>query len=397
MKILVANLGSTSFKYSLYDMTGEVLLARGKVERIGDPESPCEVSIGGKKISVNASVPNHAVAVRQCLAQLTDPESGCLKSADEVAGIGFKAVLADGYSGVQWVTRELIDAMEELSLVMPAHNPMYVKAMRLLNEQLPDIPLVAAFETGFHETIPDHNRYYGVPYEWSQKYSVKRFGFHGASHRYIATRAAEIFGRNDLRIISCHLGGSSSVCGIKDGKSQGSSMGSSAQTGLFNNNRIGDFDPFMTSHLMKKLGKSFDEMLQIFATQCGMLGLSGVSSDFRDVEKASEEGNKQAALAIDVFCGDVRRYLGAFLVELGGADLISFTGGIGEFQKTIREKVCRNLDELGIVLDPEKNAACRGMEMSIAADSSKTKIWVIPTNEEIIVARQTMAMLNSRK
>ena len=174
-------------------------------------------------------------------------------------------------------------------------------------------------------------------------------------------------------------------------------MGSSAQTGLFNNNRIGDFDPFMTSHLMKKLGKSFDEMLQIFATQCGMLGLSGVSSDFRDVEKASEEGNKQAALAIDVFCGDVRRYLGAFLVELGGADLISFTGGIGEFQKTIREKVCRNLDELGIVLDPEKNAACRGMEMSIAADSSKTKIWVIPTNEEIIVARQTMAMLNSRK
>ena len=210
MKILVANLGSTSFKYSLFDMADESLLARGKVERIGEPESPCTVTIDGKTVRVTREIPNHAVAVRQCLAQLTDPQSGCLKSADEVAGIGFKAVMADGITGVQWVTKELLDAMEELNNVMPAHNPPYVRAMRLLNEQLPDIPLVAAFETGFHQTIPDHNRYYGVPYEWAQNYSVKRFGFHGASHRYIATRSREIFGK-DLRIISCHLGGSSSV------------------------------------------------------------------------------------------------------------------------------------------------------------------------------------------
>ena len=395
MKILVANLGSTSFKYSLYDMENETLLARGKVQLLGDAESPCEVTIGGKTSAVTVPVPDHAVAVRQCLAQLTDPENGCLKSADEVAGIGFKAVMANNITGVQWVTKELLDAMEELNRVMPAHNPPYVRAMRLLNEQFPDIPLVAAFETGFHQTIPEHNRYYGVPYEWSQKYSVKRFGFHGASHRYIATRSREIFGK-DLRIISCHLGGSSSICAIADGKSRGSSMGSSAQTGLFHNNRIGDFDPFMMSHVMKKLGKTFDEMLDIFSTQCGMLGLSGVSADCRDVYEAAQAGNKQAALAFDVFVGDIRRYMGAFLVELGGADLIVFTGGIGEYQPTIRSKACRGLAELGIVLDEAKNAETMGRETEINAPESRTKIWVIPTNEEIIVARQTMAKLAER-
>ena len=395
MKILVANLGSTSFKYSLYDMSTETLLAKGRVQRIGESESPCEVQIGDYSDKVVKEIPNHAVAVRQCLAQLVDPEHGCLKSPEEVAGIGFKAVMADGYTGVQWVTKELLDAMEELNQVMPAHNPPYVRAMRLLNEQLPDIPLVAAFETGFHQTIPDHNRYYGVPYEWAEKYSVKRFGFHGASHRYIATRCREIFGR-DLRIISCHLGGSCSICAIADGKSRGSSMGSSAQTGLFHNNRIGDFDPFMMSHVMKKLGKSFDEMLEIFSTKCGLLGLSGVSGDCRDVSEAAEAGNKQAALALDVFVGDIRRYMGAFLVELGGADLIVFIGGIGECQPNIRQKACEGLSELGIVLDPEKNKKAFRTETSIEAESSKVKIWVVPTDEEIIVARQTVAKLAER-
>ena len=395
MKILVANLGSTSFKYSLFDMADESLLARGKVERIGEPASVCTVTIGDYTSKTEAPIPDHAVAVRQCLAQLTDPDHGCLKSADEVAGIGFKAVFADGYTGVQPVTKELLDAMEELNAVMPAHNPPYVKAMRLLNEQFPEMPLVAAFETGFHQTIPDHNRYYGVPFEWAEKYSVKRFGFHGASHRYIATRCREIFGR-DLRIISCHLGGSSSVCAIADGKSRGSSMGSSAQTGLFNNNRIGDFDPFMTSHVMKKLGKTFDEMLKIFSTECGLLGLSGVSADCRDVMDAADAGNQRAKLAIEVFVGDIRRYLGAFLVELGGADVIVFTGGIGEYQPPIRKMAVAGLAQLGIVLDEAKNETVMGTEMAIHAPESRTQIWVVPTNEEIIVARQTVAKLNEK-
>lgn len=395
MKILVANLGSTSFKYSLFDMDDESLLARGKVERIGESSSPCTATIGEYTSKVETPIPDHAVAVRQCLAQLTDPEHGCLKSADEVAGIGFKAVFADGYTGVQWVTKELLDAMEELNAVMPAHNPPYVQAMRLLNERFPEMPLVAAFETGFHQTIPDHNRYYGVPLEWAEYYSVKRFGFHGASHRYIATRCREIFGR-DLRIISCHLGGSSSICAIADGKSRGSSMGSSAQTGLFNNNRIGDFDPFMTSHLMKKLGKTFDEMLKIFSTECGLLGLSGVSADCRDVMDAADAGNERAKLAIDVFVGDIRRYLGAFLVELGGADVIVFTGGIGEYQPPIRKMATANLSELGILLDEAKNQTVMGTERAIHAPESRTQIWVAPTNEEIIVARQTAAKLHDK-
>ncbi len=389
MKILVANLGSTSFKYSLYDMTGETVLARGRVERIGEAVSPCAVQIGDRKTEITVPVPDHAVAVRQCLAQLTDPETGCLKDASEVAAIGFKAVLAAGYSGVQRVTKELLDAMDELSDVMPAHNPPYIRAMRQLAERLPDIPLVAAFETGFHQTIPDRNRYYGVPLEWAEKYSVVRWGFHGASHRYIAERTAELLGREDLRIISCHLGGSSSLCAINAGKSVAASMGTSAQTGLFHNNRVGDFDPFMVSYLMRKLGKTHEELLNLLATKSGLFGLSGVSADLRDVMHAAESGNDRARLAVDVLVGDIRKYLGAYLVELGGADVIVFTGGIGEHQTNVREMVTANLESLGIVLDPATNEKARGTEQAVNAANSKTHIWVVPTNEELIVARQT--------
>lgn len=395
MKILVANLGSTSFKYSLYDMDGERLLARGRVERIGEASSPCQISIGDFKKEENVSAPNHGVAVRECLRQLTDPETGCLQSADEIAGIGFKAVFAYGYTGVQPVTDELLAAMEEFNAVLPAHNPPYVKAMRELKEKLPEIPLVAAFETGFHEEIPARNRYYGVPFEWAEKYGVRRYGFHGASHRYIATRCRELFGA-DRRIVSCHLGGSSSICAIADGKSRASSMGGSPQTGLLNNNRCGDFDPFWCSYLTKKTGVSLDELLQTLATKSGLLGLSGVSGDMRDISEARSQGNAQAAVAFDVFVGDIRRYLGASLVELGGSDVIVFTGGIGEHRTEIREAVVSGLEDLGIVLDRDANAAALGVEAKISAPSSRVEIWVVPTNEEIIVGRQTKALLEER-
>lgn len=396
MKILVANLGSTSFKYSLYNMDGETLMAKGRVERIGDPLSPCSMQIGQTTMEITVPVPDHAVAVKQCLAQLTDPETGCLKSADEVAAIGFKAVLAAGYSGVQFVTTELLASMEELNDVMPAHNPPYIRAMRQLSEKLPDIPLVAAFETGFHQTIPDRNRYYGVPYDWAERYSVVRWGFHGASHRYISVRAAQLLGRNDLKIVSCHLGGSSSLCAINAGKSMAASMGTSAQTGLFHNNRVGDFDPFMIPYLMKKLGLSLEDFLTVLASKSGLLGLSGVSSDMRDIEQAALEGNKQAELAFRVFVGDIRKYLGAYLVELGGADLIVFTGGIGEYQKKIRRDAVQGLERLGIVLDEAANEKANGQEMPIHTQDSQTQIWVIPTNEEIIVARQTREKLSGK-
>ncbi len=390
MKVLIANLGSTSFKYSLFDMNDESVLARGRVERIGESLSPCQIEIGGVKRTLDAEVPDHAVAVRRCLTQLTDPETGCLKSETEVSAIGFKAVHAVGFSGVQRVDGKLLAAMEELNDLMPAHNPPYVKAMRILNERLPEMPLIAAFETGFHQTIPARNRYYGVPSEWAEKYSALRFGFHGASHRYIAERSAELLKRNDLKVVSCHLGGSSSLCAINAGKSVAASMGASAQTGLFHNNRVGDFDPFLLPLLMKGLGLSLEETLKTLATKCGMLGLSGVSGDLRDVAEAATTGNKSALLALEVLIGDIRKYLGAYLVELGGADLIVFTGGIGEFQATIRERVCADLENLGIKLDWLKNAEVHGSETAIHAPDSRTQIWVIPTNEELVVARQTL-------
>ena len=394
MKILVANLGSTSFKYRLFDMADERQLARGGIERIGAESSRCLVEIGGARQELTASVPDHAAAVRKCLEQLTDKERGCLKDAGEVAAIGFKAVHAGDVSGVQRVTPDLLAAMERMNRVAPAHNPPYIAAMRLLNERLPDIPLVAAFETGFHTTIPERLRYYAAPYEWAAKYAVRRYGFHGASHRYIATRTAQLLGKENLRVISCHLGGSSSLCAICNGKSAATTMGMSPQSGLPNNNRAGDFDPFAIPVVMQAAGKSLDQVLDDLAERGGLLGLSGVSGDVRDLEQAAAAGNERAKLALDVFITAVRHYLGAYLVELGGADAIVFTGGIGENSQSVRAAVCRDLQTFGIELDSQLNATARG-EARVSPAASGVQIWIMPTNEELIVARQCKELLNA--
>ncbi|MFV1967136.1 MAG: acetate/propionate family kinase [Pirellulaceae bacterium] len=392
MKILVANLGSTSFKYRLFDMTDEQQLARGGIERIGSEQSRCGVEIGSWSDEQTTHIPDHAVAVRQCLDQLTDPKHGCLRDGTDVAAIGFKAVHGGRVSGVQRVTNDLLLAMEEMNQVAPAHNPPYIGAMRQMAEKLPEIPLVAAFETGFHATIPDRLRYYGIPYEWSEPLSIRRWGFHGASHRYIATRIAELLGRTDLRVISCHLGGSSSLCAIRNGESIATSMGMSPQTGVPHNNRSGDFDPFALPLIMKATGKSLDEVLTALAEQSGLLGLSGVSGDVRDLEEAADQGNERARLALDVFISEVRRYVGSLLIELGGLDVLVFTGGIGEHGARVRAAVCANLEELGMELDSTANGSAQG-ETSIHAGNCRTQIWVVPTNEELIVARQTKALL----
>jgi acetate kinase len=392
MKILVANLGSTSFKYRLFDMTDERQLARGGVERIGSPESRCFVQIGQRREELTAHVPDHAVAVRRCLEQLTDPQRGCLRDAAEVSAIGFKAVHAGSISGVQRVTAEVLAAMEQMNPVAPAHNPMYIRAMRLLAERLPEIPLVAAFETGFHATIPDCARFYGVPYEWATQYQVKRWGFHGASHRYIGQRVAELLGRNDLRVISCHLGGSSSLCAMRHGESVATSMGMSPQSGLPNNNRVGDFDPFALPVIMKATGKTLEQVLDDLANRSGLLGLSGISGDVRDLAQAAAAGHARARLALDVLVSEVRRYLGGLLVELGGLDVLAFTGGIGENDAALRHAVCAGLEAFGIVLDEHLNATAAG-EMKISAAHSPAQVWTVPTNEELIVARQTRQLL----
>jgi acetate kinase len=278
--------------------------------------------------------------------------------------------------------------MEAYNDIVPAHNPPYVTAMRLLAKELPEIPLVAAFETGFHETIAPAHKYYAIPLEWADKLGIKRWGFHGASHRYIGERTTKLIGNPDAKIISCHLGGSSSLCAIKAGKSQATSMGMTPQSGLPQNNRVGDFDPFALPALIRETGKSLDEVLNILANQSGLEGISGKSNDLRDVEEAATKGDHKAQLALDVYVASVRHYLGAYLVLLGGADAIVFTGGIGENSVSMREAVCKDLAWFGITLDAAKNQSAKG-ETRIDAPNSRVQVWIMPTNEELIVARQT--------
>lgn len=390
MKVLVANLGSTSFKYRLFDLPSETQLARGGIDRIGQANSACFVEINGRKEESSQQVLDHAAAVQICLDQLTHPEYGCVKSVSEVAAIGFKAVFAGNMSGVRVVTDELLTKMEDLSDIAPAHNPMYAKAMRQLRAAFPQIPLVAALETAFHDTIPPENKLYSIPLEWAEQYEVKRWGFHGASHRYLNTRMAQLLGRNDLKVITCHLGGSNSLCAARAGQSQATSMGMSPQTGLLQNNRVGDFDPFALPILLRKTGKTLAQILEDLSSKAGLLGLSGVSQDCRDVEEAAAKGNTRAQLALDVFVASIRQYLGSYLTVLGGADAIVFSGGIGENGPQIRANVCQNMEWAGIVLDEAKNNSVpRGGEVCISAGTSKTQVWVVPTNEEIVVARQT--------
>ena len=391
MKVLVANLGSTSFKYRLFDMSDESQLARGGIDRIGQAASACFVEIGGRREETTQPVNDHAAAVRMCLDQLTHPEYGCLKSVSEVAAIGFKAVFAGNLSGVRIVDDALLTKMEDLADIAPAHNPMYAKAMRQLRSAFPEIPLVAALETAFHDTIPPENRLYAIPYEWSQEYEIKRWGFHGASHRYLNTRIAQVMKRDDLRVITCHLGGSNSLCAARDGKSFANSLGMSPQTGLPHNNRVGDFDPFALPIILRKSGKSLEKVLEELSSKGGLLGVSGLSADVRDLEEAAAKGHTRAKLALDLFVASIRQYLGAYLTILGGADAIVFSGGIGENSSLIRSGVCRNMSWAGIELDETENTnVARGSEAKVSTDSSQTQIWVLPTNEEIVVARQSV-------
>jgi acetate kinase len=400
MKVLVANLGSTSFKYRLFDLPetagstgGERELARGGVERIGAAESRVYATAGSTKLEAVKPVPDHAVALAAALEQLT-AQGGPLKSVEEVAAVGFKAVHGGRVSGVVRVGPDVLAAMEEMAAVAPAHNPPYVKAMRLLGERLPKVPLVAAFETGFHATIPDRNALYAVPTEWMEKHLVRRWGFHGASHRFVATRVKELVAaKQPLRAISCHLGGSSSVCWIRDGKSVGTSMGMSPQSGLPQNNRAGDFDPFALLHVAKQTGRGFEDLLEELSGRAGLAGMSGTSGDMRDLEEAAAAGSRRAQTAIDVYVASIRHWLGAGIVELGGLDCIAFAGGIGENSPLTRAAVLAGLADLGIAIDPEANEAKAAGEREIGAADARVKVWVIPTNEELIVARQTRDLL----
>lgn len=396
MKVLVANLGSTSFKYRLFDMSDERQLARGGVERIGSPSSRCFVEIGTSKVEMEQSVPNHGVAVDACIQQLTNPTSGCLRDASEISAIGFKAVHGGRVSGVQIIDESVLQAMDEMNSVAPAHNPPYMAAMRQLATMAAKIPLVAAFETDFHQSIPEAWKRYAIPDALAEQLPIRKWGFHGASHRFIGWRMSQLLANSDARVISLHLGGSSSLCAMRGGRSVATTMGMSPQTGLPHNNRVGDLDPYALPLMMEKSGLSLKDLLKVLATEGGLLGLSGgLSGDVRDLEQAADQGHAKARLALDVFIAEIRRQLGSMLVALGGADAIVFTGGIGENSITVRRAVCDGLLDLGIALCETKNQAgdnqAGDKERRIDdAARGKSQLWIVPTNEELIVARQTV-------
>ena len=383
MIVLVANIGSTSFKFKLFDMNGEKELARGGVERIGGDNAA--VKVCGQVWS--GPIADHGAAIDRSLKMLPDPNI-------RLDAVGFKAVHGGPISGAVRVTDEVVQTMIDFFDIAPAHNPPYVAAMKAFASRLPDVPQVAAFETAFHQTIPASRTTYAVPWEWTQA-GVRRYGFHGASHRYIAVRAAELLGRTDLRVISCHVGGSSSICAIQNGASVANSFSTSAQSGLPHNNRVGDFDAYALLKALPKFGLTLEQALAKMAKEGGLLGISGVSNDHRDIEQAAAAGNARAQLALDVLVEAVRHYVGAYLAVLNGADLLVFTGGIGENSAEFRDAVCARMDYAGLKLDPQLNAV-RGKETTISAADSRIKVMIVPTNEELVVARQTQDVLRKR-
>ena len=394
MKILVANLGSTSLKYRLFDFSSgqELLLTRGGFERVAD----------------------HAQAINACLDELKN--GGWIQHEKDLAAVGFKTIMARGLNGCVLLDEQAVKAMEFYDRVAPAHNPPYVTGIRLFAQRMPGIPLVGLFETAFYQWAPAAAMRYAVPEAWHEL-GVRRWGFHGASHKFIAERSAELLGRDDVaerarrlyvdggqgpvrppdfRVISCHLGGSSSITGILNGVAMGNSLGMSPQSGLPHNNRVGDLDAFALPFLMRAVGLTLEEAERLLCKESGLKGLSGGFNDMRDIQAQAAQGNAKAQLALEVFAHQARHWIGAYLAQLNGADALVFTAGIGENRSEIRAAICANLDQLGVALEAEANAAALAKEAVISAPHSRVKVMVIPTNEELVVARETKRLLEQK-
>ncbi len=391
MKILVCNAGSTSLKFKLFNMPGDQVLAEGRVERVGSTDSAIfhfRRPDGFRIDREGLSIPTYTEGIQMFLERLLDSEYGSLKDLKELERVGFKTVLSKNYYGIHELTEEVLRGMEEYLVVAPAHNIPYLEAIRQFQKLTPDAKLIGAFETAFHQTIPRERKIYGIPWEWYEKYGIERMGYHGASHSYVSETLTELYGSTG-KTISCHLGGSGSLCAIDDGKSVDTSFGLSLQAGLIQSSRSGDMDPFLIPFLLKE-GMELDEVLEGLTKRGGLLGISGVSGDLRDITAAAEQGNERAQLAIDVYCNGIVRYIGAYYAELGGLDHLVFTGGIGEHGTNVRRIVCDQLRHMGILLDPEKNVSCTQNAVISTADSP-VEIHVIPANEELGVARKTYA------
>ena len=386
-KILVANIGSTSFKFRLFEMPSERVLAEGAVERIGSEDCPFRITVGDAATKKGTAVfRDHAAAIQFL-------EAG-LGGFDGLAAVGFKPVMAKGISGTQFMEEPVLRAMEEFNTLMPAHNPPYVAGVRLFNRLYPGLPCIGTFETAFYDKLPASAYRYPVPLEWEARYGVRRYGFHGASHRYVTGRCAELRGADNLRMISCHLGGSSSIAAVVNGQAVNSSWGMTAQSGLPQNNRVGDFDCFALIYLARDLGLGLDAVEKALTTASGLKGMSGLATgDVRDLLDAAANGNMDARIALRVFVAQIRKYIGQFLVEMNGADVLIFTAGIAENNPDLRASVCADLDFCGLELDPAANAATLATEAVISSPASKIEVRVIPTNEEIIIARDAWQKL----
>ena len=395
MNILVINCGSSSLKYQLINSETEGVLAKGLCERIGIDGMLTYQPEGGEKEKSEIAMPTHTEAINAVLAALTNEKSGVIKSLSEVGAVGHRVVHGgEKFTSSCLINDESMKAIEECNDLAPRHNPANLIGIRACQELMPGVPMVAVFDTAFHQTMPDVAYTYGIPYEYYEKYKVRRYGFHGTSHSYVSKRTAEIVGKpyDQMKIIVCHLGNGASISAVNCGKSVDTSMGLTPLEGLVMGTRSGDLDPAIIDFVGKKEGLSLDEMNEVLNKKSGMLGISGVSSDGRDLEAAAETGNKRAQLALDVFDYRVIKYIGAYAAAMNGVDAIAFTAGIGENNIKMRKDVCSSLTYLGVKLDEEKNNV-RGEERIISADDSKVQVLLVPTNEELAIARETLALV----
>ena len=396
MNVLIINAGSSSLKYQLMDPETGAVSAKGLCERIYI-DGRLTHNANGKKIVKDIPMPTHSEAIQAVLAILVDPVDGVIKSTDEIDAVGHRVL----HGGMEFfdsciINDEVIAAIEKCIPLGPLHNPANLMGIRACQAVMPKTPQVAVFDTAFHMTMPPKAYRYAIPTEYYENDSIRRYGFHGTSHKYVTKRAIELMGRKDIKLVNCHLGNGSSLSAVKDGKCQDTSMGLTPLAGVPMGTRSGDIDPAVVQFVMNKYGMSADECLNMLNKKSGVLALSGVSSDFRDIENGAEEGNENCALALDKFAYEVRKYNGSYAAALGGLDCLVFTAGVGENSASMRARICEGLEFLGVKLDPEKNNT-RGKEAIISADDSKVTVWVIPTNEELMIAQDTAALVNAAK
>ena len=396
MNILIINAGSSSLKYQMMDPETGVVSAKGLCERISI-DGRLNHNANGKKVVKDIPMPTHSEAIAAVLDILVDPVDGVIKSTDEIDAVGHRVL----HGGMEFFDSCIIDdaviaAIEKCIPLGPLHNPANLLGIRACQAVMPKTPQVAVFDTAFHMTMPPVAYRYAIPTEYYKNDSIRRYGFHGTSHKYVTKRAIELMGTKDIKIVNCHLGNGSSLSAVKDGKCQDTSMGLTPLAGVPMGTRSGDLDAAVAQFIMNKYGMSADECLNMLNKKSGVLALSGVSSDFRDIEDGATAGNEDCALALDKFAYEVRKYIGSYAAALGGLDCLMFTAGVGENSASMRARICAGLEYLGVKIDPEKNNV-RGKEAIISTDDSKVTVWVIPTNEELMIAQDTAALVNAAK